>query len=168
MLSKAKRLAELAHKDQKYGDDMPYTKHLKDVVLTLVRFGHKSIELRTAAWLHDIVEDTVVTIDTIENEFGRKVSSLVWAVTNEGGKNRAERHLKTYPKIKRTPGAIILKLADRIANVTQCIKDDDDMLGMYRKEHKGFRDALYTPGQVEEPMWECLDNLLGDKDELPL
>jgi len=163
MLSKAKRFAHLAHAGQMYGKS-PYTKHLQAVATTLVKFGHNSLELRTAAWLHDIVEDTTVTIDIIENDFGRKVADLVWAVTNEkGGKNRKERHAITYPKIKRTPQAVILKLADRIANVTQSVKDQDPLLGMYRSEYKDFKDALYVPGQVEEPMWKHLDTLIGEK-----
>jgi hypothetical protein len=119
--------------------------------------------LTIAAWLHDIIEDTSVTYDDVQREMGNEIAALVFAVTNEAGANRRERHEKTYPKIKAHPEAIILKLADRIANTEQSVRQffSHDIFGMYLKEWAGFRSKLYTPG-VADAMWDYLDHLMSD------
>jgi hypothetical protein len=53
------------------------------------------------------------------------------AVTNEPGRNRAEKFRKTAPKILGVPGAKILKLADRIANLERSIETGGRKLTMY-------------------------------------
>jgi (p)ppGpp synthase/HD superfamily hydrolase len=157
-LEHAKLFASEAHKSQSYGSG-GYTEHLYDVEKVLRRFGFTQEELIIAAWLHDVVEDTPTTIDQIKSDFGDGVAALVYAVTNEAGVNRAARHAATYHKIKTTPNAIILKLADRIANVEACIRYRDSRFKMYKKEWEGFKEALYTPGQHED-MWNHLASLL--------
>jgi (p)ppGpp synthase/HD superfamily hydrolase len=93
--------------------------------------------------------------------FGRRVADLVHRVTNEEGKNRRERHEKTYPKIQASDDAITLKLADRIANIEASYElNDEGKMEMYAKEYKGFRDKLYKPGS-HDAMWRHLDFLIG-------
>ena len=157
-----------AHKEQKYGGD-PYTHHLKDVQAVLSRFGYspdkddQGKRLYIAAWLHDIIEDTDVTYADVEREMGKEIADLVYAVTNEQGANRRERHEKTYPKIKAHPEAIILKLADRIANTEASVRQffSNDLFGMYHKEWANFKAKLKTDGVAEE-MWNYLDKVMGD------
>jgi len=157
-LSKAREFAADAHLGQEY-DGGPYTKHLYAVVNVLARFGVNDEELQMAAWLHDTVEDTDVSLEEIEELFGARVRDLVWRVTNEPGKNRKERHVKTYVKIKASKDAVVLKLADRIANVEASIEHEQDFLNMYKKEFQGFKEALYTTGE-NEAMWSHLTDLL--------
>lgn len=150
-------------------DGKPYTAHLAEVESVLIRFGYNSESsitaqnLLVAAWLHDILEDTTVTYEELMSSMGKEVADLVYAVTNESGANRKERHLKTYPKIISHPDAIILKLADRIANTEASVNLSKNgsvhFLKMYKKEYTGFRNALYVPG-VQESMWQHLDLLL--------
>lgn len=154
--------AVLQHGSQLY-DGRPYAYHLTAVVSVLERFGFTEPDIRAAAWLHDVVEDTDAAIDDIIAAFGSRVGELVWVVTSEPGKNRKERNTLTYPKIRATAGALVLKLADRIANVEHSLTGDGRLLGMYRKEHwapQGFRESLYEPG-VADDMWAHLDRLLG-------
>lgn len=160
LVESAAAYAATKHKDQKYGDD-PYVKHLASVVEVLVRFGHGTETMMAAGWLHDSVEDTDATIEEIKLVFGEAVSKVVYAVTNEPGVNRKERHAKTYPKIKASPEGTILKLADRIANVEACIDTKDDKIGMYKKEHLKFKEFLYESGPLD-PMWRHLDFLIGE------
>lgn len=161
LVKAAQSVATVKHEGQKYGDK-PYTMHLQQVSEVLTRFGVSDVEMHAAAWLHDIVEDTDMTVEQVELMFGKRVSDLVYRVTNEQGKNRKERHVKTYIKIKACEEALQLKLADRIANVERSVlESNEDMMGMYKGEHKGFKEALYTPGQYE-PMWRHLDFLIGD------
>lgn len=165
-------MADRYHEGQTYGNNMPYTVHLEQVYFVLQRFGYHpfardddeehsklSSELLIAAILHDIVEDTEMTLKELKGLFGKRVASLVNGVTNEEGRNRKERHRKTYPKTKRIPGAIILKLADRIANIEACLATGDGRINMYRKEWEDFREALYVEGEHER-MWKYIEKLL--------
>lgn len=160
----AASFAIAAHGNQKYGDSHPYSFHLQAVEYVLIEYGfERDILLRIAAWLHDVIEDTETTAEQIEETFGPVVRALVEAVTTESGINRKERNAKTYPKIKAIPMhmGIILKLADRIANVRNCIATNNvSLLSMYKKEHPGFRGALYDDYSVTTPMWTELDRIL--------
>ncbi len=156
-LDHARYLATVEHvllHRQMYGP-LPYTHHLAAVEAVLRRFGIEDEALLVASWLHDITEDCKVKRKVIAERFGERVAELVWAVTNEPGENRKARHAATYPKIRETVGAIILKLADRIANV----EAGGNLVRMYQKEYEDFRRMLYTPGQADA-MWEHLDSLL--------
>lgn len=91
------------------------------------------------------------------------------ALTDEPGANRKERKAATYPKIKGTPGALQLKLADRIANVenglASRVKDPSNSLNkrmflMYKKEQPEFESALRVLGQYDE-MWNRLNTLFA-------
>jgi len=152
----AKEFAIAAHGEQKYGD-LPYSYHLEKVAEALERFGYNDPELISAAWLHDVVEDTDTTIEEVRKEFGDRVAELVFAVTNEPGINRKERHSKTYIKIKKLSDAIVLKLADRIANTESSIETKSKLLGMYKKEFPHFKEALKGTQALE--MWDYLESI---------
>jgi (p)ppGpp synthase/HD superfamily hydrolase len=160
----AQAFASVKHKDQVYGENEPYTTHLGHVAEVLRRFKFDSEDLQVAAWLHDVVEDTDATITQVEMMFGRNVADLVGRVTNEPGKNRKERHAKTYPKIQASLDATTLKLADRIANLEVSVENSSPQLQMYRKEHSAFKSLLYKPG-VHEGMWRHIDFLIGDLND---
>jgi (p)ppGpp synthase/HD superfamily hydrolase len=151
----AKFYATVKHGDQKYGA-VSYTHHLRDVENVLRRFGITNEDMLTAAWLHDLVEDTGVKLKEISEMFNDRVANLVGAVTNEKGENRKVRAALTYPKIRAVTGAVCLKLADRIANV----ENGGKLVDMYKKEYEDFRRALYSSGEYEE-MWTHLDKLLS-------
>src|SRR4051812_44144019 len=147
-LEHVRKFAIEAHGSQEYGVGRKYEYHLRKVEEVLRRFGEKDFSLLIAAWLHDVLEDCKVPRVVLEEKFGKRVSDLVWAVTNEPGANRADRHAKTYHKIKKTSGALRLKLADRIANVEECLREKKEMgksrlLGMYQEEFNSFVDALF-------------------------
>jgi|ERR1035437_3989833 (p)ppGpp synthase/HD superfamily hydrolase len=156
-LRAAQSFAETAHGDQKYGEE-PYIVHCKAVAMVLCRFGCTDEHMLSAAFLHDVVEDTDVNINQIALVFGKTVADLVYRVTNEPGANRMAKHIATYPKIKSSYDATMLKLADRIANVEASASDPGKMK-MYVKEWPFFKESLYTPG-VHEPMWKHLTKLL--------
>lgn len=156
-LRAAQSFAENAHGDQKYGEE-PYMVHLKAVAMVLCRFGCTDEHMLSAAFLHDVVEDTDVNINQIALVFGKTVADLVYRVTNEPGANRQARHVATYPKIKDSCDATMLKLADRIAN-TEASAQDPDKMKMYKKEWAFFKESLYTPG-VHEAMWKHLTKLM--------
>jgi (p)ppGpp synthase/HD superfamily hydrolase len=165
----AKDYACRAHKDQLYGD-LPYWVHLSEVETVLEDFEIRNEDLKIAAWLHDILEDTPTTTDQLELMFGSTVTRIVFAVTGKG-KNRKERNAWIYNQLHSTPEAVILKLADRIANAEASAKNNPSMLAMYKKEHDEFKRELRVPSlyaqQWEgieegllERMWERLDKVL--------
>ena len=158
----ARMVAVKAHSNQSYDEIFPYEKHLDDVVDVLKRFGFSG-KFIVAGFLHDSIEDDGISYNDIRKHFGIEVAEMVYCVTDELGRNRREKKEKTLPKTASNPNAIILKLADRIANIEHGGKID-----MYNKEYDEFRGALYlnTPEDGKK-MWEHLDSLLGvEKKEL--
>ena len=152
----ARRFAEAAHADQRYGE-APYVTHLSAVRAVLGDFGHGG-PLAVAAWLHDVVEDTAVTRDEVEARFGAEVAALVWAVTGVGA-TRKERNASAYEKIRAHPPAAVLKLADRIANV-EASRTVPEKLEKYRAEWGAFHAHLGQLGEAR--MWARLKVALGE------
>ena len=160
-ITKTKEAAYLAislHGMQTY-DGYPYYYHLEQVVDVLKEFGFIDDKYIIAGYLHDVLEDTAISYNDIKLQFGVEVAEMVYAVTDELGKNRIERKEKTYPKIKANPDATIIKLADRIANVRNSIKNNPEKREMYSKEYESFKEALYEPFTEGMDMWKELDNM---------
>jgi len=151
----ARMIAIQAHGLQTYDEIYPYVKHIDDVVDVLRRFGYSGKYI-ISAYLHDIIEDTALSYNKVKGRFGIEVAEMVYCVTDELGRNRAEKKVKTLPKTASNPNAIELKLGDRIANIEHGGKID-----MYAKEYGQFHGALFlnTPkdGLV---MWNHLEKLL--------
>ena len=122
-------------------------------------------ELLAAGWLHDTLEDTSLSLEGLGAVVGEPVSVLVDACTDGEGANRKARKERPYMLIPKTPDTIVIKLADRIANVEAAIEEGKpDLLGMYRKEHPEFRKRLYgSPASFDvEPMWKRLARVLPE------
>ena len=105
------------------------------------------VTLRTAClratWGHDLIEDCRVSYNDVKNHLGQEAADIVYAVTNEKGKNRSERaNDKYYEGIRNTPGAVFVKLCDRIANVQYSKMTKSRMFEMYRKENDNFMTKL--------------------------
>jgi (p)ppGpp synthase/HD superfamily hydrolase len=137
--SQAKILAIDAHKNQKYGVH-PYVTHLADVVAR-VKTITQDPEIIAAAWLHDTVEDTDVTLEQIKQQFGDNVANIVWAVTGRG-ESRKEKMANAIAKIAQTPGSELVKSADRLSNVSASLANNPKKLKMYRDEHKDLSPVL--------------------------
>jgi len=169
-IKKARYFAIEIHSNSQKYDGYPYIKHLEDVFLVLIRFGVEHRGIMVSSFLHDIDEDGAASYNKIKEKFGYDVAEITYAVTDERGKNRRERHEKTYPKIKADLRAIGLKLADMIANVEHGKSKDskESKFSMYKKEYPHFRQFM-TNTHLEDidglkpiinRMWNHLDNLL--------
>jgi (p)ppGpp synthase/HD superfamily hydrolase len=158
-LNAVRRFATAAHGGQRYGDQ-PYTIHLAAVVDCLSTFGITDPVILAAGWLHDVVEDTDTTLAEVAEVAGDAAAVIVDAVTDGEGDNRKARKARPYRLIPTVAGALEVKLADRIANVTSAASRRPVLFKMYRREHKTFRNRLYRPGHVVE-MWAHLDALLS-------
>lgn len=168
LYERAKWFAGVAHCKQKYGTH-DYTYHLEQVEMALNRFGFvDNFQLRISAWLHDVIEDTKISYDQIKLGFGQEIADVVYAVTNEMGRNRQERHEKTYAKIRQSKEALALKLADRIANIEFSKGTDSGFFQMYEKEWKGFHSALFDPEETDariNKMWRYLEDLFDENED---
>lgn len=82
LIERALRLAATAHHDQRRkGSQAPYFTHLAGVALILARAGFDDENLLAAAILHDVVEDTPVTLDQLAADFPPAVIQLVAALS---------------------------------------------------------------------------------------
>lgn len=162
-VERARDFAIKWHGDQKYGNE-PYIVHL-DHVNEITRRFELPINIQIAAYLHDILEDTDCIFEEVWDEFGWEIAQLVFLVTDEDGDNRRERKQKTYPKISSNPGAVLLKICDRLANIEQAKQNNIGLFNMYKREHNEFLDGLCIAGTRYGLMGEMvgeLDNLLND------
>jgi len=165
LIDEARYLAISKHGVQGY-DEYPYYYHLEEVVDVLRDHGYTEDKYIISAYLHDILEDTATSYNDIKKLFGEEIAEIVYCVTDELGRNRKERKEKTYPKIKGNKDAIIIKLADRIANVKNCIKTENALLAMYKNEYAEFRSALDNNDYTLDSLFIELDDLLLDVSKI--
>lgn len=155
---RALMVAEKAHANQTY-DIYPYIYHINQVVKIAEDFGYdESIIL--ACILHDTIEDTDLSYNDIKKAFGKEVAEIVYCVTDELGRNRKERKLLTYPKIKRNWKAVVVKICDRMANVIQSKNYNSELFKMYKKEHDTFTSSLKGEHTECIRAWYQLNNLM--------
>lgn len=113
-------------------------------------------QIIAASWLHDIIEDTPTIIDEVEQRFGASVANVVNLLTDKDGRNRLERHLRTYHAIRTDPDATLIKLCDRRHNQDRSLKHGEHWMVMYEREYNYFKFALWTPHKFKK-LWEELD-----------
>jgi len=155
VVERAKEFAIKRHGNQRYGK-YPYEHHLVSVVSLLNSFEFDD-EVVAAGWLHDVVEDTDVTMEELIETFGREIGSIVHAVTDGSGKNREERKTSVYAKIiERGRPAVAVKVADRICNLFESIHEGDkNLIKMYLKERFAF-DSIYLSSHEVDGLWNFL------------
>jgi len=130
-------------KGLKYGD-RPYIVHLEETASICEEFNGEPIH-QSLALLHDILEEpTGVSLFELSKNFGIKLAWKTYLISDEAGKNRTEKKAKTYPKIKSDLDVTFVKCADRIANGRNCIKDNPQLLKMYKKEYPEFKEQLWN------------------------
>lgn len=148
MVERARVFATAAHaavgQVRKYTFE-PYIVHPTEVASIVATVPHTD-EMLAAAYLHDTVEDTGVTILDIQIEFGNEVASLVSWLTDvsrpEDG-NRAVRKARDREHIAMaSAGAQTVKLADLIANTRSIVKHDAAFAKTYLAEKRLLLEVL--------------------------
>jgi (p)ppGpp synthase/HD superfamily hydrolase len=166
-VNRARDFAVQAHGDQQYGSH-PYVYHLEQVVHLLKPFGTVA---QVIGFLHDVVEDAETPVERIAEEFGDLVGDCVKLLTDSPEGTREEKKARSHAKLAKVPVehetrlALMVKAADRLANLRHCaqgMKDGDPVaakkMGMYRKEHPAFREAVYRIGLCED-LWEEMEDI---------
>lgn len=161
-IERAFLVAERVHAGQLY-DIYPYMYHIRQVWSIAVELGYDE-EIQIACILHDAIEDGNLSYNDVKKAFGLSVAEIVWAVTDELGRNRKERKEKTYPKIKALWKAVATKICDRIANVMQSKAYQPTLFAMYVKENKDFYNNIHSSEHPEDELrkgWDKLDDILS-------
>lgn len=148
--------ASRLHRHQDY-DGHPYSYHLSRVADIAKKYWdyygedpklHEALWM--AAWLHDSIEDVPsytyndvlkYSMDFFRGDklYGEMVANIVYACTNEKGKNRKERAgEKYYQGIRDTGYAPFIKACDRLANMQYAFSIRSSMATAYRKELPEF------------------------------
>lgn len=172
--------------NQKYGDDLPYSFHLKAVEAQGNKFKHligyevysnegnhvsrrfTSDELiQLALTAHDCMEDARLTYndirelgtESLHNTIGGEMlADIVYCVTDEKGKNRAERkNEKYYKELSNNKLAIFVKLSDLAANTLYSKLTGSSMYEKYKTEFPKFKLRLYTDEYKE--FFDYIENL---------
>ena len=147
--------------NQTYGDDLPYGFHLDMVVEGISSFGHlvcaceeDVLPLFFGGYYHDSIEDARVTYNDVMNiarqwlteEQALMATEIVYALTNDKGRTRAERAgEKYYQGIRETLYAPFVKLCDRLANVTYTCSVDSGKKGHRMREVYKHEMAHFLP-----------------------
>ncbi|MBV8924517.1 MAG: HD domain-containing protein [Bradyrhizobium sp.] len=121
LVSEAAELAARRHLGQqrKGRGDEPYINHLAEVANLLSSATNgEDAELVAAGWLHDTLEDTETAFDELSLRFGPRVAGLVEECTDDMKLSKRERRQKQIEDAPaKSPGAKLIKTADKISNV---------------------------------------------------
>ena len=123
LLARAYQFSERAHHGQKRSSGEPFVAHCVAVARILAELHLDSLTVASGL-IHDVVEDTAVTVADVEKEFGPEMAGIVDGVTKIGTiafQSREERQVENYRKlllsIAKDVRVILIKLADRLHNM---------------------------------------------------
>jgi GTP diphosphokinase / guanosine-3',5'-bis(diphosphate) 3'-diphosphatase len=124
LLVRAYKFSEQAHRGQLRNSGDPYITHSVEVAKILADLQLDSITVASGI-LHDVIEDTQLTLADVEAEFGKEIAAIVDGLTKIAklptGGSTQERQVESYRKlllsIAKDARVIIVKLADRLHNM---------------------------------------------------
>lgn len=171
---------------QTYGGRLPYGYHLSMVADGILRYGYEIIASEEdilpvvfGAYYHDSIEDARQTYNDIKKKAmtffspakALMATEIVYALTNDKGRTRAERAGEHYYEgIRTTPYAPMVKLADRLANMTYSAKGLDTantrMREVYKEEWPHFLKSITVSSEdnrllLPPPMINEIKNILA-------
>jgi RelA/SpoT family (p)ppGpp synthetase len=128
LITEAYELAEVAHSDQRRASGEPYLYHSLEVatILAELRIDAPTI---AAGLLHDVVEDSLVSVEDLKRDFGEEIALLVDGVTKLGeielstmgqlsfDEKESESLRKMFFAMFADVRVVIIKLADRLHNM---------------------------------------------------
>ena len=192
LLSKAYEFGKAAHASQKRSSGEPYFSHPIAVAQILIE---QKLDLQTiiTALLHDTVEDTEVTFEEIEKNFGENISNLVSGVTKltkienlSTNQKTAENFRKLVVAMSQDIRVLLVKLADRLHNMRTLdyIKNEEkrkriaketvdiyaalaERIGMYKVRNE-LQDLAFAHlhREVKEYICQKLDEFKEKKSDL--
>ncbi|GAC1653833.1 MAG: bifunctional (p)ppGpp synthetase/guanosine-3',5'-bis(diphosphate) 3'-pyrophosphohydrolase [Gemmatimonadaceae bacterium] len=124
LLVRAYRFSAAAHAGQKRRSGEDYVLHCVEVAKVLAALHLDTVTV-ACGLIHDVVEDTPITVADVEREFGREMAAIVDGLTKIAslplGGSTQDRQVENYRKlllsIAKDARVIIIKLADRLHNM---------------------------------------------------
>ena len=170
VLRRACALAEQAHRGQKRVSGEPYVQHALAVAHILAELGldHETL---AAAILHDVVEDTGVTLDDLKRDFGARIAALVDGVTkmkviqefrgDASGVHKehaqAESLRKMLLAMAEDVRVVLIKLADRLHNMRTLAALPEDKQQRIARETMDIFAPLANRLGIWQVKWELED-----------
>jgi (p)ppGpp synthase/HD superfamily hydrolase len=123
----------------------PYINHLAEVAnLLSASLDGRDAELVAAGWLHDTIEDTETTREELAQKFSERIASLVVECTDDMRLPKSERRwLQVVGAPHKSPSAKLIKIADKISNISARILPDPSP-----QEHYDLADSTNWAEQV--------------------
>jgi len=120
LVKRSELLAKKKHAGQfRKNTNMPYSKHLEDVVNRLKSLGVIDEELLSAGWLHDIIEYTDVSFENLYEQFGNRIAVIVSSLTKDKTLPRKQREKAYNIQLKEASfNAKLIKLCEISANLS--------------------------------------------------
>ena len=171
---RARAFAEAAHEAichrRKYTGE-PYTAHLARVACTVAAVTEDEQTI-AAAWLHDVVEDTPITLAEIEREFGTGIATLVAALTDvphDAGNRHQRKALDRARLAVAGPRAQTVKYADIYDNAPDICIHDPHFARLYVRECSALLSVMtagdaHLRARTEETLRECRRRLAERSD----
>jgi guanosine-3',5'-bis(diphosphate) 3'-pyrophosphohydrolase len=120
---RAYQFSERAHAGQKRASGEEYIAHCVEVARLLADL-HLDTASIASALMHDVVEDTIATLDEVQSEFGEEIARIVDGVTKIGKvqfRSTTEQQVENYRKLllsmAQDARVILIKLSDRLHNM---------------------------------------------------
>jgi len=164
MIAKAYAFGEVAHAGQKRLSGDPFMAHSAEIARILVDMNLIDTTTIMAALLHDVAEDTHVSVAQVEEAFGREVAALVEGLTKLGHlrfRSREERQVENYRKLllsmARDIRIIMIKLADRLHNMRTLEYLPDDKRQRIASETRDIYAPLAHRFGMATIRWELED-----------
>ena len=173
-MNKVERAAAFAAKAHagkcRKGKDKPYILHPLEA-MAIVKILTDDEDVIAAAVLHDTVEDTAVTVECLEKEFGSRVAELVASVSEDKKKERSaestwqERKQETIDGLKNASKDIkLLCLGDKLSNLREMSKDyekiGDELWERFNQKDKAMHAWYYRT------IYQILAEEFGELEEI--
>jgi (p)ppGpp synthase/HD superfamily hydrolase len=163
IVEKALQVASKSHRKQcRKNTDIPYITHPVTVGMMLMKAGYDE-EIIAAGILHDTVEDTDLTLNDIEREFGSRIARIVEGCSEPNKslpwKERKEHtieFLKTAPKEIR-----VVACADKLHNIRSIVKD-------YEQQGDAVWDRFNAGKEHQAWYYKNIVESLGQMSSFPL
>jgi len=169
------RLATVAHQSQKRkSSGVPYIAHPMSVCLILMKAGFHEEAILAAAVLHDVVEDTDLTIEQLAAHFSEEVIQYVSEMTEEkettagqkrSWRDRKQDHIQVMKQA--TLGARAIELADKLHNLESMLfdlqtEDKQEFWGHFGASPKEivqyYRSMIDAAGQSDQQLESLVKN----------
>lgn len=163
IIEKARVFATAAHSAvrqvRKYTGE-PYINHPAELVELLREHGIADQQMLAAAWLHDVVEDTGISLEVIRAEFGACVATLVEGLTDvskpEDGNRKTRKAIDRAHTAAQSPACKTIKLADLISNTRSIVERDPEFAKVYLAEK---RELLAVMRDADPRLWALANSI---------